>query len=290
MLTLVAEQIVNGVFVGMGYALAAVGLTLIFGVLRAINFAHGDFYMLGAFAAWAAMTYLGIPYGASILAALAVGLAAALIMSRFIAEPLAEAPFQNAVLATLGVSLTLQAAVTLLAGGTFKEFTGGWMDVVDIWGIRAVEQRWLLIGVTIAVFVALELVVRYSRAGKAMRAVAQNREACRVVGIDIQRVTRTAFVLGISLAVLSGALLGPILVSIYPAMGEGITFKAFAITVIAGVGNVWGVMLSALLLGIAETLVSGFIGTTFREAVGFVALIAVLMWKPLGLFAVRARY
>ncbi len=290
MLTLIGDQLVNGVFVGVGYALAAVGLTLIFGVLRAINFAHGDFYMLGAFAAWASMTYLGLPYGVSIVAALAAGVAIALVTSRFVAEPLAEAPFQNAVLATLGVSLTLQAAVTLLAGGTFKEVTGGWMDVIDIWGIRAVEQRWLLIGVTVAVFVSLELLVRYSRAGKAMRAVAQNREACRVVGIDIQRVTRNAFVLGISLAVISGALLGPILVSIYPAMGEGITFKAFAITVIAGVGNVWGVLISALFLGIAESLVSGFLGTTFREAVGFVAMIAILMWKPLGLFAARARY
>ncbi len=287
---LVFQLLANGILIGAAYAMASVGLTMIFGVLRAINFAHGEYYMFGAFASYAAMSSFGVTYLASLGATLVVSVLLALLVSWAVMERLVDAPFQRAVLATLGVYLVLQNSVFLAYGGTYRTFPGGWLDVMEVFGVSAIQQRFVLIAAMVAIFAGLELVVRYTRLGRTIRAVSQNREACVVVGIDVERVTRITFCIGVGLAALAGALSGPILVTIYPAMGEGLTFKAFAVTVIAGMGNVQGVVLSSMLLGIAESLVAGFVGTQYREAVGFVALIAILMWRPYGLFTARARF
>lgn len=280
----------NGILIGASYAMASVGLTMIFGVLRAINFAHGEYYMFGAFASYVGMTQFGMTYSTSLFATLVAAVALGLLVSWTIMERLVDAPFQRAVLATLGVYLVLQNSIFLGFGGAYRTFPGGWLDVVEVLGVSAIEQRFILIGIMVAVFVGLELMVRHTRLGRTIRAVSQNREACVVVGIDVQRVTRITFCVGIALAAIAGALMGPILVTIYPAMGEGLTFKAFAVTVIAGMGNVHGVIMSSIFLGIAESFVSGFVGTQYREAVGFVALIAVLMWRPYGVFTARSRF
>jgi branched-chain amino acid transport system permease protein len=290
MAELIYQLVANGVLIGASYAMASVGLTMIFGVLRAINFAHGEYYMFGAFASYAAMASFGLPYSGSILAAVAAAVLLGLLVSRTIMERLVDAPFQRAVLATLGVYLVLQNAVFLGFGGTYRTFPGGWLEVVEVFGVNGIQQRFVLIGVMAVVFVGLELMIRYTQLGRTIRAVAQNREACTVVGIDVERVTRITFCIGVALAALAGALMGPILVTIYPHMGEGLTFKAFAVTVIAGMGNVHGVVLSSLFLGMAESLVAGFAGSQYREAVGFVALIAVLMWRPYGVFTARGRF
>lgn len=290
MLELLYQQIANGVMVGAAYAMAAVGLTMVFGVLRSINFAHGEYYMFGAFAGWVAMTYLHLPYEAAILFTLVVAVILGLLVSRAVMEPLIDAPFQRTVLATLGIYLVLQNSVFLAFGGTYRTFEGGWTDVIEVFGVSGSVQRFAIVGIMAAVFLALEMCLRHTRFGRSVRAVAQNREACQVVGIDVARVSRITFCLSVVLAALAGVLMGPILVTIYPAMGEGVTFRAFAVTVIAGLGNVHGVIYSSLLLGIIEALVAGYLGTQYREAVGFVALIAVLMWRPWGVFTVRGRF
>lgn len=290
MADLLYQLTANGVLIGASYAMASVGLTMIFGVLRAINFAHGEYYMFGAFASYMAMEAFGVGYSTSLLLTVAAAVLLALLVSWAVMERLVNAPFQQAVLATLGVYLVLQNSVFLAMGGAYQTFPGGWLDVVEVFGVSALQQRFVLVGVMIAVFVGLEFMVRFTRLGRTIRAVSQNREACLVVGIDVAKVTRITFCIGIVLAALAGALMGPILVTIYPAMGEGLTFKAFAVTVIAGMGNVHGVVLSSLFLGISESFVAGLIGTQYREAVGFVALIAVLMWRPYGVFTARARF
>ncbi len=290
MIELVYQLVANGVLIGAAYAMASVGLTMIFGVLRAINFAHGEYFMFGAFASYAAMTQLKLDYSASLAVTLVAALLLALLVSWTIMERLVDALFQRAVLATLGVYLVLQNSVFLAYGGTYRSFPGGWLEVTEVFGISAIQQRFVLIAFVAATFVALELTIRHTRLGRTIRAVSQNREACMVVGIDVEKVTRITFCIGVTLAAIAGALMGPILVTVYPAMGEGLTFKAFAVTVIAGMGNVQGVVLSSIFLGIAESFVAGFAGTQYREAVGFVALIAVLMWRPYGVFTARGRF
>jgi branched-chain amino acid transport system permease protein len=284
------DLVTSGILVGSIYAMASVGLTMIFGVLRAINFAHGEYYMLGAFSSWAGMTLLGASYPWSLVLTVLGGAILGVLISWLIMERLIDAPFQRAVLVTLGVYLIIQNLVLFLFGGSYKTFPGGWFDLVEIAGVSGIAQRFVVLGTMIVVFASLETFIRFSRTGKAIRAVAQNRKAAVIMGIDVRRITRITFTIGIVLAMLAGALTAPILVTIYPSMGEGMTFKAFAVTVIAGLGNVHGVILSSIILGISESLVAGYLGTQFREAVGFVALIAVLMWRPYGLFARPTRF
>ncbi len=290
MVELIFEQIINGIVAGSVYALVAAGMTMIFGVLRAINFAHGEYYMLGTFSAWYVISKLNVSYPVSIILGVALTMAMALVIGRLVMQRLVTAPFQSGVLATLGLSLILQNAIVLAFGGTYKIFPGGWLEPVFIGDISLAWQRIVIVIVTIATFVALDVLVRETRMGKQIRAVSQNIECCAVNGIDVERVVLGTFVLGAGLAALSGVLTGPINVTIYGGMGEAVTMKTFAVIVMGGMGNVRGTLLAGWLLGIAKSFVAGFIGLQYRDAVGFVILIAMLMVRPTGLFSVKSRF
>lgn len=287
---LLLEQVVNGIVAGSVYALVAAGMTMIFGVLRAINFAHGEYYMLGTFSAWWVISRLDVPYVASIVLAVVITMAIAAVIGRLVMQRLVTTPFQSGVLATLGLSLILQNAVILTFGGTYKIFPGGWLEPVEFLDISLAQQRIVIVAATIAVFAILEYVVRRTRMGKCIRAVSQNTECCEVNGIDVERVVLGTFVLGTGLAALSGVLTGPINVSIYGGMGEAITLKTFAVIVMGGMGNVRGTLFAGWILGIAESFVAGYVGLQYRDAVGFVILIAMLMFRPQGFFSVQARF
>lgn len=285
----IASQLLNGLLIGSIYGMIAVGLTLIYGVLHLVNFAHGEYFMLGAFATWAAMSFLDLPYELSILFAIACSICLAIAISYLITERLVGRPFEIGVLATMGLSMIYQNGTQMGFGSSFKYFGGGWSEQVDIFGMPMTVQRLAIMGFMIAIFIALELLVRYSRPGKMMRAVSQNHEASLVVGIDVKRVVRYTFVVGIALAVFAGALMAPIVVSIYPQMGLSFTLRAFAIIAIGGLGNMMGAFLGALILGIGESMVAGFIGLGYRDAFVFIVLVAVLILRPHGLFGRTVR-
>src|SRR4051812_42854979 len=179
---LLLEQLVNGFVSGSVYALVAVGMTMTFGVLRAINFAHGEYYMLGTFAAWYVIDRLGSPYYGSVLAAVAITAAIAGGIGYLVMQRLIAAPFQSGVLSTLGISLILQNVVILAFGGGYKFFEGGYLEPVEIGPLFLAQQRLILVGASLLVFLGLELMVRHTRMGKAMRAVSQNIQCCHVVG------------------------------------------------------------------------------------------------------------
>jgi len=286
----IVEQIINGIIVGSMYALVAAGMTMIFGVLRAINFAHGEYYMLGTFAAWWVMSRLAADYSLAIIGGVAIVSVIALLIGRCVMQRLVGQPFQAGVLATLGLSLILQNVVILAFGGGYKVFQGGWIEPIDLGDFGMSQQRVILVGVTIAVFAVLEWVVYGTRLGRAIRAVSQNIECCQVNGIDVEQVVRRTFLIGVAIAALSGILTGPINVSIYGGMGESITLKTFAVIVMGGMGNVRGTFIAAILLGIVESLVAGFIGLQYRDSVGFIALVLMLMIRPYGLFSSKTRF
>ena len=290
MLSAIFEQIINGIVSGSVYAIVAVGMTMIFGVLRAINFAHGEYYMLGTFGAWVALEYLGLPYPASIVVGVVATAIISVIVGTLVMRRIVGAPREAGVLATLGVALVLQNTVILIFGGGYKFFSGGYIEPVSIFGFTLAEQRILIVIVCLLVFAGLELMVTYSRMGKAMRAVSQNIECCAVVGIDVGQVALGTFILGASLAALSGVLTAPVNVSVYGGMGELITFKTLPIIIMGGLGNVRGTFIAAMILGIAESLVATYVGLQFRDTVGFATLMLVLMWRPYGLFAAQARF
>jgi branched-chain amino acid transport system permease protein len=157
-------------------------------------------------------------------------------------------------------------------------------------GFGMAQQRIVLIVVALAVFGGLEWMVRKTRMGKAIRAVSQNIECCQVNGIDVESVVRRTFLLGTAIAALSGILTAPVNVSVYGGMGETITLKTFAVIVMGGMGNVRGTLYAGMLLGVVEALVSGLIGLQYRDSVGFVALLLMLMLRPHGLFSQKARF
>lgn len=290
MSSFIFEQIVNGIITGSMYALVAAGMTMIFGVLRAINFAHGEYYMLGTFAAWWVMTKLTAEYSVAILAGVAIVCVIAVLIGRIVMQRLIGQPFQAGVLATLGLSLILQNVVILAFGGGYKVFNGGWIEPIEMGDFGMSQQRVVLVVVTLAVFAGLEWMVRSTRLGRSIRAVSQNIECCQVNGIDVEQVVRRTFLIGVGIAALSGILTGPINVSIYGGMGESITLKTFAVIVMGGMGNVRGTLIAGFLLGIIESLVASYIGLQYRDSVGFIALLLMLMFRPHGLFSSKARF
>ncbi|WP_454908570.1 branched-chain amino acid ABC transporter permease [Variovorax gossypii] len=284
------EQIVNGIITGSVYALVAAGMTMIFGVLRAINFAHGEYYMLGTFAAWWVMSKLMADYSIAIIGGVAIVSVIAVVIGRAVMQRLIGQPFQAGVLATLGLSLILQNVVILAFGGGYKVFSGGWLEPIEMGDFGMSQQRVILVVVTLAVFAGLEWMVRSTRLGRSIRAVSQNIECCQVNGIDVEQVVRRTFLIGVAIAALSGVLTGPINVSIYGGMGESITLKTFAVIVMGGMGNVRGTLIAGGLLGVIESLVAAFIGLQYRDSVGFVVLLLMLMFRPHGLFSSKARF
>ncbi len=290
MYDLFAAQLINGIVAGSVYAIVAVGMTMIFGVLRAINFAHGEYYMVGTFGAWVAILYFHLPYPVALVIGVVTTAIIAVVVGKLVMSRMVGATAEAGVVATLGISLVLQNVVVLMFGGGYKVFRGGYIHPVSMFGFSLTEQRLLILVVCLLVFAGLELLVLYTRMGKAMRAVSQNTEACTVVGIDVQQVVVWTFVLGAALAALAGVLTAPVNVSVYGGMGGLITFKTLPIIVMGGLGNVRGTLVAAMLLGVAESLVAGYVGLQFRDSVGFATLILMLMWRPHGLFSTQARF
>jgi branched-chain amino acid transport system permease protein len=282
------QHLVNGVILGAGYALIAVGLTLVYGILEVVNFAHGELYMVGAYAALS-LTLAGAPYGwAAPAAVLAVG-AVGWVAYRLAIRPTLGRPYEAAILATLAVSIIVQNGARLIWTATPREVPSPLAyQVVEIGTVAVTSQQILVLGVAAAAFGGLHLLIFHTRMGRAVRACAQSRDGCLMVGVDLRRVAAVTVVIGGALAGLAGVAMAPVY-NISPTMGTGAVFKAFAVVIIGGMGNVLGAAAVGLALGLLESLVGGYFTLTARDAVGFLGMIGVLLLRPQGLFARRVR-
>ena len=281
------QQLVNGLSTGSIYALVAVGLTLIFGVLELINFGHGEFFMLGAIGLFILKVELGIPYLPAIVIVVALMAVVGWLTRRWLdLQP--NKPFETMILLTLGVSIILQNGALAIWGPTFltipTTFTAAKRVIA---GVHISDQRLLLFLASIIIFGLLELFVRRTKPGKAMRAVAQNNYAASIVGINIGFIASLTFVMGVGLAGFAGSLVAPI-ISAHPRMGVGVLTKSFAVIVMGGRGNVHGAIIAALILGVVESLSTQYISLAFKDVFAFAALIIVLLVKPEGLFGRKA--
>jgi len=278
------QLLINGLVLGVIYALIAMGLALIFGVLEIVNFAHGEFYMLGAVAAYFLTMDLAVCYWGSIALVTLGALALGVVFYEMLLAPIAGRDFERSILLTLGVSMVLQnGAMYLLTATPRMETTPYSYQNLLVGDVRIPMLRVFALGLALVAFAALYLVLYHTRLGKAMRGVAQNRAAALMVGIDPRAVSRLAVAIGIGLSGLAGAALAPVY-SIYPGMGIAFVFKAFAIVVIGGLGNVSGSALAAILLGLLESIGGGFLAPTFVDVIAFVAMILVLLFRPAGIF------
>jgi branched-chain amino acid transport system permease protein len=287
------QQIVNGIAWGSLYALIALGYTMVYGVLRLINFAHGDVYMIGAMVAYYAARSLLAPGTASTgaffaLLALSMMACGALgwTIERFAYRPLRRQPKLTALITAIGVSLLLENGGQLVFGPDPKFFP----QLIESHelspgsGIVVTNVQILILVVSLALMGALQYLVFRTRVGTALRAVSYSAEAASLMGIDVDRVISLTFVLGSMLAGAAGVLVGLSNPKIEPLMGIMPGLKAFVAAVVGGIGNIPGAMAGGLLMGLSETLVVGYVSSTYRDAIAFVILIVVLLVRPSGLF------
>jgi branched-chain amino acid transport system permease protein len=278
------QLLINGLVLGVIYALIAMGLALIFGVLEIVNFAHGELYMLGAMAAYFLTMNLGIGFWASVLLVTAGAFCVGILFYEVLLARLAGRDFERSILLTLGLSMVLQnGAVFLLTATPRLETTPYTYRFLMIGDARIPVLRLFALLLALAAFAALYLILHHTRTGKAMRGVAQNRAAALMVGIDPRAAARLAVAIGVGLSGLAGAALAPVY-SVHPTMGFAFVFKAFAIIIIGGLGNILGAAVSAVALGVVESVAGGFLPPAFVDAIAFVAMILILLFRPEGLF------
>ena len=283
--TYLLQLSMNGLVLGLIYALIAAGLALIFGVLEIINFAHGEMLMVGAYVMAYAIPALNGQYVPSMLVAMAVCAVLGVILYDGFLVRLREKDFERSILITMGISMVLLYGCQYLYTSTpIMVTTQLGLDGVQVGSIRITWTRIAACGIALAAFGSLWFILHRTQFGRAMRAVSINREAALMVGIKPRTVARTAVVVASVLAGLAGAALAPVHI-VQPIMGQFLIFKAFALVIIGGLGSIGGAILAGLALGILENWIGGFFDIIWQETAAFVAMIAVLLLKPHGLFA-----
>ncbi|HKO25430.1 MAG TPA: branched-chain amino acid ABC transporter permease [Chloroflexota bacterium] len=281
------QQVVNGLTVGSFYALVALGYTMVYGVIRLINFAHGDLYMVGAFAGFTLLGVIGGGLGhlspilllpLVFLVPMAVVGVLGMVIERVAYRPLRRAPRLAPLITAIGVSLALEYGALLLWGASFQVFPGILPGAV--WQV-------LILPLTLALMLALYLFVHRTMLGKAMRAVAIDQDTARLMGIDVDAVISWTFFIGGMLAAVAGVMAGAYYSEIDFNMGFLIGLKAFTAAVLGGIGNIPGAMLGGYLLGLLETFAAGYISSEWKDVFAFSVLIAVLVLRPAGLLGER---
>lgn len=280
----------NGLVIGLLYALIGVGLALMFGVLRIINFAHGELLLVGAYAMALSLPIVGLSYIPGAIIAVIVTAALGFVLFQLFLSRLKEGELEKSILVTIGISIVVLYGIQYIFGATPRlvETELGFRGV-ELGTVRLSWTRVAAAAMAVASFVALAIIINRTQFGRAMRAIAQNREAALMVGIRPQRVACHAVVLAAALCGLAGAAIAPIQL-VQPHMGQFLLYKAFAIIIIGGMGNIPGAAVAAIGLGLIESWIGGFFSIVWQETAGFVLMILILLVRPQGLFGdVRMR-
>jgi branched-chain amino acid transport system permease protein len=282
---MVGQVILSGLLAGALYALVALGLALIFGVMRVINVAHGPLLMLGAYTTWFAYHRLGMNPYLTLLVSMPLLFLVGALLQRTLVFRVVDAPELSSLLLTFGVSIALVNLAQLAFTSDLRsiEYIGGsWM----VGSFAFAKSRTIAFGFAAGITAAAFLFLQKTRLGKAIRATSQSREVAMVCGIDVQRIHLITFGLATALAAAGGSLLS-LIVAIQPEMGPVWTFKSFLVIVLGGAGNYPGALLGGMLLGLVEQIASLFLTTQLSEAVAYVLLVLVLLVRPAGLLGGR---
>jgi len=276
-------HILNGLIIGGSYVLIAVGLTLIFGILDAINLAHGEVYMLGAYVLYFLFGVWGLNYWAALILATGIIGIFGIVIEKLGFRPLRKQPLLNTMLVSIALAILLQNLAMLFWGADPKVVkTAMSEEVIQFFGVSLTVQRLVVLIVGAVAIILLHLLIEKTRIGKAMRAVAQDKDAAALMGISIDRVYTFTFAVGSALAAVAGALIAPIF-QIFPTMGFVPFIKAFTVVILGGLGNVIGAIYAGFILGIAESLGAAYISTPYKDSFAFIILIIMLLIKPSGL-------
>lgn len=284
------QQIINGVSLGSIYALIALGYTMVYGIIKLINFAHGDIYMVGAYVSFFAVTMANMSIVPALLVSMIVTALLGMLVERLAYAPLRHAPRISVLITAIGMSFLLEYGSMYFVSPTprtFPEVVGNL--AYNIGGFVINGQQLLIFAITTILMIILTYVVQKTRVGQAMRAVSFDTETAQLMGINADRIINLTFGIGSALAAAGGVLVGVYYNSIDPLMGIMPGLKAFVAAVFGGIGSIPGAMAGGILLGVIEALVSGFISSTFRDAAAFAILILVLLFRPSGIFGKAVR-
>lgn len=286
------QQLVNGLSLGSIYALIALGYTMVYGIIKLINFAHCDIYMVGAYIGYYCMAVLKIGFVPSIVAAMVVCTVLGVTIERVAYRPLRQAPRIAVLITAIGISMLLEYGMMFLVGAdpyVYPEPQGILSSRFTFGNVIVSGMQIMIVGVTVLLMIALQVIVQRTRMGKSMRAVSQDADAAMLMGISVNRTISFTFALGSALAGAAGVMVGLYYSSINPIMGSLPGLKAFVAAVLGGIGVIPGAMLGGYLIGMVETLVAGVGLSTYKDAVVFFILILILIVRPGGLLGKNKR-
>lgn len=278
---LIGQALANGLIVGLLYLLMAIGFTLVFGVMRIVNFAHGEFYMLGAFGAYLCVTQWEMPFLAAVLVTFVLALAFGWIIEALVLKSFRDDEL-NGMIATIGIAMILQNVALMLFGPDPQSMPAVAEGVVMLGPVVMPMSRLYVVVFSTVVLAALYVFLMHTRTGRALRAVVQDMEIASAQGIHSRIIYPLGFAVGIALAAVAGALMAPVF-SVSPFIGVTPAFKAFIVVILGGLGSIPGAALASLLLGVTESMASTFISTTIADMMIFALVFLMLIFRPTGL-------
>lgn len=284
------QQLINGLSLGSIYALLALGYTMVYGVIKLINFAHGDIYMLGAFWGYYVLRYWHVNFWVALLSAMVVSAFAGMLIEFLAYRPLRHSPRITALITAIGVSYLLENGMSYLYGASPRNFPQVIkQENFHIAGLTVSNIQLLILVVAIVLMVALQLIIKKTKMGKAMRAVAVDPDAAQLMGINPNHVISFTFALGSALAGAAGVLIGLYYNTIDPLMGMTPGIKAFVAAVVGGIGSIPGASVGGFLIGILETATQAVGLSAYKDAAVYIVLIVILLVLPSGIFGKRTK-
>jgi len=276
------QQILNGLAIGSVYTLVALGLTVVFGILGIAHFAHGSLAMFGGYLTFVFSTSMGLSFFASIAMAMPVGAVMGMLIERLAYRPVRDAPHINAFIIALGLTMMLEGGNLLLFGADQVIIQTPYQQVFDFGGIFVAQLRMVVIVTAVTLVAVVTLLLLKTKTGKSVRAVAQNRHAAVLMGVNVNFVSSVVFAISSALGVAAGALIGALL-ALAPGVGESFAVKGFAVLILGGLGSLPGAILGGLVLGVSESLAAGCLSSAYKDVISFLIMILVLLVMPQGL-------
>ncbi len=282
-MSILAQLIANGIIAGSIYALVALGYTMVYGILEFINFAHGEILMIGAYVAYSLVVFAGIPIFPALILSMIICAGVGVVIERIFYRPLRNAHRLSPLITAIALSILLQSLILLIFGADIRTFrTQEIQKGHTILGAVVTSHQLIIIATTIILMIALYLFVTKTKLGTAMRAAADNRNLAAMIGINVDRVIAIVFALGSSLAAAAGVLVA-IEQNLEPTMGVTLGIKAFTAAVVGGIGNIYGAVLGGLAIGLIENIGIWFIPSGYKDAIAFVILVIMLLFRPKGI-------
>jgi len=283
------QHLVNALILGGTYALLGIGLTLIFGIMNVVNFTHGALYTVGAYVMYLAAAALGLNFFLALPVAILGGLLLGAAIELLLLRPFRGSDIDTTMLVMIGAGIILQSGTLWTFGGVAKAIPSPFPEApLQIGPVSVSWLRLFVLGAALTLIALTYALINRTKLGLAMRAAFQDSDTAALMGVDVRRIYTATFALGSSLAAAAGALLGPVYV-VFPQMGGLAELKAFAIVILGGLGNVTGAAIGGFILALAEEFGAGYVSSGYRDAMGFLIIIAVLLYRPTGLFAKAER-